>query len=192
MRDEIDILRIQFADERASHRIREAFLSSVILHLLLIILILVSPKLFPRSANVRNADLASADERKDLGFLALPKDYQKLLRKPKTPVLADKDRMHPGQSAEGRSPRSPGSLFGRQHETTGTVGSSRCSATSCPAGGSAAREPVTTAVEPATAGKQTDRQAPVAPAQLRSSTSTELAGNQRWSGGSRLFREEIH
>ena len=98
MRDEIDILRIQFADERASHRIREAFLSSIILHLLLIIFILVSPKLFPRSPNVRNADLASADERKDLGFLALPKDYQKLLRKPKTPVLADKDRITQGKA----------------------------------------------------------------------------------------------
>ena len=82
MKDEIDILRIQFADERASYRKREAFLSSVILHLLLIIFILVSPKLFPRSLdrNVRGADLTSPEERKDLGFLALPKEYQKLFR----------------------------------------------------------------------------------------------------------------
>jgi TonB family protein len=99
MKDEIDILRIQFADERASYRLREAFLSSVILHLLLIIFILVSPRLF-RSTSVRNGNLASAEERKDLGFLALPKDYQKLLRKPKTPVLADKDRM-----AQGKGPK---------------------------------------------------------------------------------------
>ena len=41
MKDEIDILRVQFADERASYRRREAFLSSVILHLLFIIFILV-------------------------------------------------------------------------------------------------------------------------------------------------------
>ena len=102
MKDEIDILRIQFADERASYRKREAFLSSVILHLLLIILILVSPKLFPRSLdkNARNADLTSPDERKDLGFLALPKDYQKLFRKPKTPVPSDKDRI-----AQGKAPK---------------------------------------------------------------------------------------
>jgi TonB family protein len=101
MKDEIDILRIQFADERAAHRKREAFLTSVILHLLLIIFILVSPKIFPRSATdrTRNADLASA-EKKDLGFLALPKDYQKLLHKPKTPVLADKDRI-----AQGKAPK---------------------------------------------------------------------------------------
>ena len=102
MKDEIDILRIQFADERASYRKREAFLSSVILHLLLIIFILVSPKLFPRSLdrNARNADLAAADPRKDLGFLALPKDYQKLFRKPKTPVPSDKDRI-----AQGKAPK---------------------------------------------------------------------------------------
>jgi TonB family protein len=101
MKDEIDILRIQFADERASNRVREAFLSSVILHLLLIIFILVSPKLFPQNAarNV-NADLTPSDPSKDLGFLALPKDYQKLLRKPKTPVLADKDRI-----AQGKAPK---------------------------------------------------------------------------------------
>jgi TonB family protein len=102
MKDEIDILRVQFADERSGHRKREAFLSSVILHLLLIIFILVSPKLFPRSLdkNARNADLTSPDERKDLGFLALPKDYQKLLRKPKTPVPSDKDRI-----AQGKAPK---------------------------------------------------------------------------------------
>ena len=102
MKDEIDILRVQFADERAAHRKREAFLSSVILHLLLIIFILVSPKLFPRrlDRNVRNPDLTAADQKKDLGFLALPKDYQKLLRKPKTPIPSDKDRI-----AQGKAPK---------------------------------------------------------------------------------------
>lgn len=102
MKDEIDILRIQSADERASYRKREAFLSSVILHLLLIIFILVSPKLFPRSVdrNVRSADLTSPEERKDLGFLALPKDYQKLFSKPKAPVPSDKDRI-----AQGKAPK---------------------------------------------------------------------------------------
>ena len=100
MKDEIDILRIQFADERTSHRVREAFLSSVILHLLLIIFILVSPKLFPRNMdrNIRNADLTSADQRKDLGFLALPKDYEKLFRKPRAPVPSDKDRIAQGKA----------------------------------------------------------------------------------------------
>jgi TonB family protein len=100
MKDEIDILRIQFADERAAHRKREAFLSSVILHLLFIIFILVSPILFPRSSDRdrRNADLAA--ERKDLGFMALPKDFQKLLRKPKEAAPSDKDRI-----AQGKAPK---------------------------------------------------------------------------------------
>jgi TonB family protein len=102
MKDEIDILRVQFADERSAHRKREAFLSSVILHLLLIIFILVSPKLFPRSSdrNGRTADLIALDQKKDLGFLALPKDYQRQLRKPKRPVPSDKDRV-----AQGKAPK---------------------------------------------------------------------------------------
>ena len=164
MKDEIDILRIQFADERAAYRKREAILTSVILHLLLIIFILVSPKLFPRSLdrNARNADLTSPDERKDLGFLALPKDYQKLFRKPKTPVPSDKDRIAQGKAPEDRSQRSPGSLFRRQHKATGTVGSSRRAATSRP-GGSTSREPASPAVGPAAAREQSNRQAPVAP-----------------------------
>src|SRR5262245_37374814 len=102
MKDEIDILRIQFADERASNRKREAFLCSVILHLLFIIFILIGPKLFPRATdrNIRDAHFDSADQRKDLGFLALPKDYQKLLRKPKPPIPSDKDRI-----AQSKAPK---------------------------------------------------------------------------------------
>ncbi|MCI0423464.1 MAG: TonB C-terminal domain-containing protein, partial [Acidobacteria bacterium] len=37
---------------------------------------------------------------KQLGFLALPKDYQKLLHKPKTAVLSEKDRI-----AQGKAPK---------------------------------------------------------------------------------------
>ena len=98
MKDEIDILRVRISDERAAHRKREAFLSSVILHLLLIIFILVSPKLFPRGTD-RSA-LNSAAQQKDLGVLALPKDYQKLMHRPKLPVPSDKDRI-----AQGKAPK---------------------------------------------------------------------------------------
>ena len=82
MKDEIDILRIQFADERASYRKREAFLSSVILHLLLIIFILVSPKLFPRSLdrNARNADLARLEQQRQQLELDLQAEREAIRR----------------------------------------------------------------------------------------------------------------
>ena len=164
MKDEIDILRIQFADERAAYRKREAILTSVILHLLLIIFILVSPKLFPRSLdrNARNADLTSPDERKDLGFLALPKDYQKLFRKPKTPVPSDKDRI-----AQGKAPK----IDPKGLQVPYSEGNTKQLEQSAPAGvpqppaqsGSTSREPASPAVGPAAAREQSNRQAPVAP-----------------------------
>jgi TonB family protein len=102
MKDEIEIVRVEFADEKAAYRRREAFLFSVILHLFLVIFILVSPKLFTRrTANELSREaLTKVDRSKQLGFLALPKDYQKLLQKPKTPVLSDKDRI-----AQGKAPK---------------------------------------------------------------------------------------
>jgi TonB family protein len=100
MNDDIHLFLTQFADERAAHRKREAVLMSVIVHLLAVILIMVGPKLFPvdRSRDTLDRDLASARASKNLGFLALPKDYQKLFQRPKTPVLSDKDRMAQGKA----------------------------------------------------------------------------------------------
>jgi TonB family protein len=101
MNDEIRLL-IQVGDERTAHRRREAFLTSVVLHLLLIILILVGPQLFPKNAlrEPTRRDLNSIESSKQLGFVAPPKDYQKLLQKPKTPILSDKDRI-----AQGKAPK---------------------------------------------------------------------------------------
>lgn len=96
MKDEIEILEIRFLDERASQRRREAFLISVVLHLILIIFILVSPRLFPRKETSERDGRST----KELGFLALPEDYQKLPQKPKAPVPADQDRI-----ARGKAPK---------------------------------------------------------------------------------------
>lgn len=94
MDDEIHLLLNQFADERATHRKREAVLISIIVHLLFVILIILAPKLFPnglwRNPPVR--DLTSLEASKKLGLLAPPKDYQKLLQRPKSPPLSDVDR----------------------------------------------------------------------------------------------------
>lgn len=99
MDDEIHLLLNQFADERAAHRKREAVLISIIVHLLFVILIVLAPKLLPKGLWKNPPDLTNLDTSKQLGFLALPKDYQKLLQRPKSPVLSDKNR-----SAQGKSP----------------------------------------------------------------------------------------
>ncbi len=161
MKDEIDILRIQFADERASYRKREAFLSSVILHLLLIIFILVSPKLFPRSLDRKTGTPISPPEKQDLGFLALPKDYQKLLRKPKTPVPSDKDRI-----AQGKAPK----IDPKGLQVPYSEGNTKQLEQSAPAGApqppaqaaarSGARHP---SRQPRRPREQSNRQTPVAP-----------------------------
>jgi TonB family protein len=101
MDDEIHLLLSRFSDEKAIHRKREAFLVSVIVHLLFVILIILGPNLLPkdlfRSAPARK--VTRLDDSEKLGFLALPKDYQKLLQHPKTSELSDKDRR-----AQGKSP----------------------------------------------------------------------------------------
>jgi TonB family protein len=101
MDDEIRFFLTQCADERATHRKREAFLMSVIIHLIFVILILLGPKLFPSGLwqNAPPREVTRIDASKNLGFLALPKDYQKLFQRPKTPALSDKDRI-----AQGKAP----------------------------------------------------------------------------------------
>ena len=137
----------------AAYRKREAFLSSVILHLLLIIFILVSPKLFPRSvARKTNADLAA--EKQDLGFLALPKDYQKLLPKPKTLRFAEKDRI-----AQGKAPKIDPKGFFKPliPKATRRIWNSRlllASSASSTTSGSAAPELAVAATSPTSPGEQ--------------------------------------
>jgi TonB family protein len=99
MDGEIHLLLDQFADERAAHRKREAVLISIIAHLLFVILIILAPKLLPKGLWRRPPGLTNLDTSKQLALLALPKDYQKLLQRPKSPVLSDKNRR-----AQGKSP----------------------------------------------------------------------------------------
>ncbi len=102
MDDEIHFLLTELADERATHRKREACLISVIIHLIFVILILLGPKFFPTSLwkNSPAREVTRLDASQNLGFLALPRDYQKLFQRPKTPVLSDKDRI-----AQGKAPK---------------------------------------------------------------------------------------
>jgi TonB family protein len=88
-------LLIQLQDDLARSRRREAAWISIITHLILIILIVNFAKLekyipFYHPVPVRMQDVTKD---KDVTFLALPPDAQKVLRKPNTNVASDKDRI---------------------------------------------------------------------------------------------------
>jgi TonB family protein len=87
-------LLIQLQDDLSRSRKREAVWVSVIVHLLLVIL-LVNFKFLEKFIPLHSviAVPLSANRDKDVTFLALPPDAQKLTQKPKTNVMSDKDRI---------------------------------------------------------------------------------------------------
>jgi TonB family protein len=95
MSDDLQLLTFRFEDDKASHRRREAYLASLVLHLLLIIFILVSPKIFSRIDEKRlvRSSPAGLEDSKRLGLLALGQDYQKHLQKPKISPPSDRDQI---------------------------------------------------------------------------------------------------
>jgi len=90
MKDEFRLLLTQSFDERRGQRSREAFLMSVIVHLLIGVFILIGPKVLSQTELPESTDHVPS---KNLGFLALPKDYQKVERKTLTPKLFDKNQI---------------------------------------------------------------------------------------------------
>jgi outer membrane biosynthesis protein TonB len=95
-------LLIQLQDELDRSRMREAFWISVIVHLLVAITVFTSPvwgprfdrwwaKIHPQRAVLLVSPANTRD--KELTYLALPPDAQKLTRKPNTNIISDKDRM---------------------------------------------------------------------------------------------------
>lgn len=99
-------LVVQLQDDLSRSRQREAFWISLIVHILLIIVILNSNylqqflgKFFPKSAAVI-AVSPELQQKKDLTYLELPPDLQKITKPPKTNIISDKNRI-----AESRSPK---------------------------------------------------------------------------------------
>ena len=93
--DAVPHLLIQLQDDLSRARKREAIWLSVILHLFVVILLWNSDRLMalmPHRTLVL-AIPANVAQDKDLTFLELPPDAQKLLRRPDTKVLSDKDRI---------------------------------------------------------------------------------------------------
>lgn len=114
------VLLVQLQDDLARSRLREAFWISVVVHLLLVIAIVLSPKWYPAGA-VRVVTAADLMRDKDLTFLEAPPDNQKVTKKPDTNILSDKDRIATSRKAptidretlqrllDSRRPGAPGS-----------------------------------------------------------------------------------
>lgn len=86
------VVLMELRDELSRARIREAAWISIIAHLVVAILLSLTPKFFPNWGHpVKAVDLNMQD--KNMTFLTLPPDAQKLLQKPHTNVMSDKDRV---------------------------------------------------------------------------------------------------
>ena len=86
-------LLIQLQDDLARSRRREAAWISIIVHLVLIVL-LAKMDFFAKYLPWHSAvAVKSASSAKDVTFLELPPDLQKLQHKPNTNIASDKDRI---------------------------------------------------------------------------------------------------
>lgn len=85
---------IQLEDDLERSRMREAFWISVIVHLLVVLFLVYSPKLFPGLGNVVLQTPADLMRDKELTYLDLPPDMQKPPKVvPKPEALSDKNRI---------------------------------------------------------------------------------------------------
>jgi TonB family protein len=94
-------LLIQLQDDLDHARRKEAFWMSVVVHLVVILVIVNSDKLLqllPHRAVIVAAP--SLDSQKDVTFLEMPPDVQKVTKRPDTNIISDKDR-----SAMSRAPQ---------------------------------------------------------------------------------------
>jgi TonB family protein len=90
---EAPALLIQLQDNLSQARRREAFWISVVVHLVVVLLIVNSSRLagfLPRRAVVV---MSPESNQKDLTYLELPPDEQKVSKRPDTNIISDKDRI---------------------------------------------------------------------------------------------------
>jgi TonB family protein len=90
---EAPALLIKLQDDLTQARRREAFWISVVVHLVVVLLIVNSSKLggfLPRRAVVV---ISPESNQKDLTYLELPPDEQKVTKRPDTNIISDKDRI---------------------------------------------------------------------------------------------------
>src|SRR5580692_258851 len=90
---EAPALLIQLQDELSQARRREAFWISVVVHLIVVLVLWNSQKLagfLPRRAVIV---MRPESNQKDLTYLELPPDEQKVSKRPDTNIISDKDRI---------------------------------------------------------------------------------------------------
>ena len=93
-------LLIQLEDDLESARMREAFWISVVVHLMVVLFLFFSPKMFPWTKGVVLISPQDLMRNQQMTYLDLPPDMQKQPKvPPKTDVLSDKNRI-----AESRHP----------------------------------------------------------------------------------------
>src|SRR5579862_4250526 len=92
-------LLLQLEDDLESSRMREAFWISVVVHLMVVIFLAMSPKIFP--AMMKGVILTTPEDlmrNQQMTYLDLPPDMQKAPKvAPKTDVLSDKNRIAQSQ-----------------------------------------------------------------------------------------------
>ena len=91
---DVPALLVQLQDELQRSQKREAFWVSVVVHLVLVLLIVNSAK-FEKFFPHRNLVVGPNDwlRQKDLTYLELPPDAQKVSKRPNTNIISDKDRI---------------------------------------------------------------------------------------------------
>src|SRR3569832_1554967 len=87
---ETPVVLLELQDELARSRLREALWISLIVHLFVVIALTTSPKWAFGRAEVIALNPVNQQE---TTYLTLPPDAQKLLEKPKTDIVSDKDRI---------------------------------------------------------------------------------------------------
>ena len=89
----VPVLVLEINDERSRSRLREAGLVSIIFHLLLFMTL---PALLRYSPG-RNVKVWTAqeiiDRNRELTYLEMPKDNQRVTKRPNTEIISDKDRI---------------------------------------------------------------------------------------------------
>src|SRR6202142_1868479 len=87
-------LLIQLEDDLERSRMREAFWISVVVHRMVVILLVFSPKMFPGMKGDMLATQADLMRNQQMMYLDLPPDLQKAPKvAPKTDVMSDKNRI---------------------------------------------------------------------------------------------------
>jgi len=89
----VPVLVLEFNDERSRSRLREAGLLSIIFHLLLVI---IAPPLLRYSLD-RKVKVWTAqeiiDRNRQLTYVEMPQDSQRVTKRPDTDIVSDKDRI---------------------------------------------------------------------------------------------------